>query len=74
MRQCFLDDQVSEALADGIARNSTLRHLDISQNRIEQQSMHRWEEVLGRCPLKYFDISSNNLHDEGAMCVIRGLL
>lgn len=74
MRQCFLDDQASEALADGLARNSTLRHLDISQNRIEQHSMHRWEEVLGRSPLKYLDISCNNLHDEGAMCVIRGLI
>jgi Ran GTPase-activating protein (RanGAP) involved in mRNA processing and transport len=74
MRNCLLDDQGAEALADGIARNSTLRHLDISSNRIGAESMKRWEEILGHAPLKYLDISCNNLYDEGAMCVIRGLL
>jgi Leucine Rich repeat len=74
MRHCLLDCIGSESLADGVARNSTLRHLDISSNRIKQESMARWQEVIGKCSLRYFDISCNYLYDEGAICIIKGLL
>ena len=74
MRECKIDDMGSEALAEGVARNSSLRHLDISNNRITGVSMKRWEEVIGKCHLKHFDISCNPLYDEGSQCLIRGLL
>ncbi len=74
MRQCHLDDAGSEALADGIARNSTLRHLDISSNKVTGESMKRWEEVLGKSYLRYFDVSHNNLGDEGAVSLVKALL
>jgi len=36
--------------------------------------MKRWQEVIGKCSLRYLDISSNPLYDEGAICIIKGLL
>lgn len=74
MRNCSLDDQGSEALADGVARNQTLVHLDLSHNRVTGESMRRWQEVLGKSHLRHFDLSFNPLRDEGAQCVIRSLL
>ncbi len=69
-----MDDECSEAIAEGLSRNSTLRHLDISSNRIGGPSLKRWQEVIGKCNLRYFDISNNPLYDEGAQCLIRGLM
>jgi Ran GTPase-activating protein (RanGAP) involved in mRNA processing and transport len=69
-----MDDECSEAIAEGLSRNTTLRHLDISTNRIGGQSLKRWQEVIGKANLRYFDISNNPLYDEGAQCLIRGLM
>jgi hypothetical protein len=35
MRNCLLDDLGAEALAEGLSRNTTLKYLDISNNRIK---------------------------------------
>jgi len=36
--------------------------------------MKRWEEVLGKSYLRYFDVSHNNLGDEGAVSLVKALL
>ena len=69
-----MDDECSEAIAEGLSRNTTLRSLDISNNRIGGPSLKRWQEVIGKCNLRHFDISNNNLYDEGAQFLIRGLM
>lgn len=74
MRNCNVDDMGSEALAEGVQRNQTLKRLDLSGNRITQGSMKSWQDVIGKSFLRYFDISNNNLHDEGAICLLKGLL
>ena len=30
--------------------------------------------MLGKSSLRYFDISNNPLYDEGAICIVKGLL
>lgn len=36
--------------------------------------MARWEEVVGKCSLRHLDVSHNQLGDEGAIKLIKGLL
>jgi len=70
---CQMDDQCAEAIAKGLSRNSTLKVLDLSNNRIGPEPMKRWQEIIGKCSLKSLDLSNNPLYDEGALCIFKGL-
>ena len=69
-----MDDDCSEAIAEGLSRNTTLRYLDLNGNRIGGDSLKRWREVIASCGLRQLDIANNPLYDEGAQLLIRGLL
>jgi Leucine Rich repeat len=63
---CQMDDQCAEAVAEGLSRNTHLRYLDLSNNRIGKETMKRWQEVIAKSSLRYLDFSNNPLYDEGA--------
>ena len=43
-----MDDQCAEAIAEGLSRNTSLRVIDMSNNRIGPEAMKRWQEIIGK--------------------------
>ncbi len=62
-----------EAVAEGLIKNVTLRYLDLSSNKFNQQAMTALAECLGRTALRHLDLSCNELDDDGVVIIEKGL-
>ena len=65
MSNCKLDSDSANSIAEGLVKNFTLTHLDISSNKLKPSSLKKWADVIGKSGLVYLDVSFNDLENEG---------
>jgi Ran GTPase-activating protein (RanGAP) involved in mRNA processing and transport len=56
-----------------MSKNTCLRYLDISNNKLKPTSLKKWADILGKTALRHLDLCYNDVKDEGTMFLIRGL-
>ena len=56
-----------------MSKNTTLKHLDLTQNKFNSNAMRKWIDILGKTGLLHLDLSSNNIDDDGVQYVVKGL-
>ncbi len=70
LRSCSIDDEGGKALGKFVALSSSLRHLDVSYNKLHTDGAKAISVgVAQSCSLERLRIESNELGDEGARCV-----
>jgi Leucine-rich repeat (LRR) protein len=70
LKNCMINSYGCECIGEGLSKNTTLRHLDISNNKFNPSSLKKWAEILGRTALRYLDLSNNDLSDEGSLSIV----
>lgn len=73
LRNCSISNYGSECIVDGMAKNTTLKQLDLTNNKITSAGVKRWSEVLGKTGLTHLDLSCNEFGDEGTLALVKGL-
>ena len=75
MTHCDLGDNGLQLIANGLAKNSTLAHLDLSNNDISCASIKDLSKAYknGRLRLELLNLSNNKIEDEGAMALAHSL-
>ena len=73
MSNCSINNYGCEALADGLSRNTSLKQLDIANNKFTANGLKRWSEVINKSGLIHLDMSNNALEDEGTLLLIKGI-
>jgi len=48
-----------------MSKNTTLKLLDLTQNKFNSNAMRKWIDILGKTGLLHLDLSSNNIDDDG---------
>ena len=62
-----------EAIIEGMSKNTTLKHLDLTSNKFNAKGSRKWQDVVGRTALTHLDLSNNNIDEAGALAFVRGL-
>ena len=73
LKNCNINNYGCECIGECLSKNTTLRHLDISNNKFFPSSFKKWADVLGKTALRYLDLSFNDLSEEGSMYIVQGL-
>lgn len=73
LKNCSIKNFGCEAIAEGLGRNTLLKILDLSSNKITGNGLHKWSDILGKTGITHLDFSNNNLGDEGILCIVKGL-
>ncbi len=50
-------------MAEGMMKNTTLKHLELANNKFTHNGMKKWSEFLNKSGLTYLDLSNNSLND-----------
>ena len=63
LNNCHITNYGVECMAEGMMKNVTLKHLELTNNKFNQNGIKKWSEVLGKTGLTYLDLSHNPLND-----------